>query len=333
MNNLKKIIKFIILFGTILISSLLGYGMTYIVYLAHIAIIYLLFKLVRKVFNKITEKINNRVILVISVIISTVIMGYGYYNMHHVVPVEYEIDTNKAIRSEGYKAVLISDVHTGISISLDEMEQIASKIEEIKPDMILLCGDIVDESTTKKQMQRVFEIFGSIESEYGTFYVYGNHDRQFKWSESFTDEELEAAIKNSNITILQDEALKLNEEFVLVGREDYSAERLLGQEQRKSIAELLKDVDKEAFILTMDHQPREYDENSDAGTDLLVSGHTHNGQIWPGNIFLECTPFGDGVCGEYKVSNMKAYVTAGFAGWGLPIKTSSRAEYIVINIH
>lgn len=143
---------------------------------------------------------------------------------------------------------------------------------------------------------------------------------------------MQNAITEGDITILRDQAINLNDEFVLAGREDYSAERILGNDERKMMSEILNDIDRDDFILVMDHQPRGYSENSSEGTDLLVSGHTHAGPIVPGNLVLNLIPFGDGVYGEYKVGDMRAYVSAGLAGWGLPFKTSAPAEYVIIDI-
>ena len=96
----------------------------------------------------------------------------------------------------------------------------------------------------------------------------------------------------------------------------------------------MEGVDKDDFILVLDHQPKEYKENEANGTDLLLSGHTHGGQIWPGNIIFNILKFDDAVYGETVGENgsFRAFVTSGVAGWGYPVKTAAPAEYVIIDI-
>ena len=103
-------------------------------------------------------------------------------------------------------------------------------------------------------------------------------------------------------------------------------------EERDSIEELIKDIDKDKFIIVLDHQPKEYEENSMAGTDLILSGHTHAGQMWPVNIAFKFLKFDDAVYGYTKIDATQAFITSGFAGWGYSVKTSSPAEYVIIDI-
>ena len=145
-------------------------------------------------------------------------------------------------------------------------------------------------------------------------------------SSHFTDEELAAAIEESGITILRDEAIRLTESLTVVGREDRSRDR-------ESIEALLEHVDADDYTVTLDHQPSDYEANGKAGTDLLLSGHTHAGQFFPFNLFQYLIPFNDGVWGEYTIgTNGSAIVTSGLAGWGFPIKTAGDAEYLVIDV-
>jgi predicted MPP superfamily phosphohydrolase len=95
----------------------------------------------------------------------------------------------------------------------------------------------------------------------------------------------------------------------------------------------LEKVKKEDFILTLDHQPNEYKENGQLGTDLLLSGHTHAGQLFPINYLQELIPFNDGVYGMYDIGEKgKAIITSGFGTWSYPSKTAGPAEYVIIDI-
>lgn len=263
---------------------------------------------------------------IIPIIIMVVLVGYGWYNMHHVVATEYTIHTEKNIREEGYKVVLVADIHYGSFHSENELREKCEEINEINPDMVFLCGDIVDEKTTTEKMEEVFEIISSIRSKYGVFYVYGNHDRQeYTAFPLYSNEELRTVMERNGIVVLRDELFELNDELTVVGREDFSVTG------RASIKTLLQNADRETFIVTLDHQPVQLQENGEAGVDLLLSGHTHGGQLWPINYITMLTS--EEFYGYKRSENgLQTVVTSGFAGWAMGIKTSAPAEYVVIDI-
>ena len=268
----------------------------------------------------------------IPIIISVLLIISGYLNLHNVVKTNYTVYTDKDIRTEGYKVALIADVHYGISLDYEQLLDKCKEISANEPDIVVLCGDMVDNSTTADGMKEVFSALGTIKSKYGIYYVHGNHDRPMSLIKSeYTEDALTTAIEYNGINILQDETLQINDDLTLVGREDRSVEYAKGS--RLSIDDLLDNVEKDNFILTLDHQPNQYKENALAGTDLILSGHTHGGQIFPVNLLQKIIPFNDGVYGHYTVSNTtQAIITSGFAGWGFPIKTAAPAEYVIIDI-
>lgn len=267
---------------------------------------------------------------VIPLLLSAALLIVGYLNMHNIVRTDYTVYTEKDV-GEGYRVVLVADVHYGVTVDDAELKEKCDEISALDSDMVILCGDIVDSSTTYEGMQAVFEAFGKVHSKHGVFYVYGNHDRSYSHGAAFTNAELEKAITESGVRILQDDAVDIDENLTVVGREDRGY--TIDEASRQSMETLLKDIDKDRFILTLDHQPTEYKENGEAGTDLLLSGHTHGGQIWPMNIIFRLFNINDAVYGYTQIDkDTAAIVTSGFAGWSYPIKTSSPAEYVVIDI-
>lgn len=265
---------------------------------------------------------------ILALILTAAVITGGYINLHTVVRTDYTVTTEKPIREQGYRIALIADVHFGVS--LDE-EEVLGKCEEINaadPDLVILCGDMVDNDTSKEGMEALFRAFGTLQSEFGTFYVHGNHDRSMSIvSNHFTEEELLTNLKENNITLLQDSTLQLTEDLVLIGREDKS------RRSRASLESLTKALSSEDFWLVLDHQPNEYTINGNLGTDLLLSGHTHGGQLFPLNLLMQVVPFNDGTYGMYEIgATGKAIVTSGFAGWNFPIKTAAPSEYVIIDI-
>ncbi len=328
------------------VSLGLGYWATQMftfsgVVMLHLAAAYLLCLAVSLITNAILKKKNapSRTKVkkwfdsgILPILLVAVYLFVGHVNFMTVQKTEYTVHTDKAIREEGYRVALIADVHYGMSLDGEQLRGKCDEIEGQKPDMVVLCGDIVDDDTTADEVKEVFAAFGGIESTFGTFYVHGNHDRPFSGVQDsllsgFTEKDLLVAIESNGITILTDDVYEIAEDFVLVGREDPIAGR------RTPIETLLADVNKNAFILTLDHHPTEYVQNGDAGTDLLLSGHTHGGHLFPLNIAMDLFHMNDAVYGHTQIDgDTAAIVTSGFAGWCYPVKTCSKSEYVIIDI-
>lgn len=268
--------------------------------------------------------------LLVPVLATSVLMGIGYWNMQNVSQTAVTIETDKAIRSEGYRVALIADLHFGVSIDEVELQAVCDELSAQDLDALFLAGDITDESTTKAQMQALYKAFGSVETSLGTYFSYGNHDRQrYSQHSKYTTDELVDAIEQNGITILCDSAVAVADDLVIAGREDLSMERTA---PRKSVENLFADADPTDYWLVLDHQPQDYEENIRAGTDLLLSGHTHAGQFWPVNWLLAIFGINDNDYGLVETDGFAGFVTAGIAGWKYPIKTAAPAEYVMIDI-
>ena len=270
---------------------------------------------------------------ILAIIIFAIIIISGVYGMNHIELTEYDLTTNK-IGNESYSIVWVSDVHYGTVQNPQLVKESISKINDLKPDIVILGGDIVDERTSKEDMNEVFKEFGQINSTYGTYYVFGNHDMQPSSTDyengnrTFTDEELNKSITDSGIKILSDEKTTINGDIVLVGRSDTSWEDRI---DRINISQILNESDLSKYVVVLDHQPVEYEENSQQGADLQISGHTHGGQIFPYAIFES---FMDRlIYGEYHFGNMEQIVSSGLTGWGWPMRNEAKCEYVLININ
>ena len=253
----------------------------------------------------------------------------GLSTMLNVVPTYYTVRTEKPIRQEGYRVALIADVHFGVWATAEEIRAVCDQIEAQDIDLLVLCGDIVDESTPREQLCEIFSVFGEVQSTYGTFYAYGNHDRPRRQAQD-AEEVLSHAISSAGICILQDDGVRLSPDLLLFGREDRG---FAGEEARMPIKDLLSDVGRDDFCIALDHQPCEYWENGEAGTDLLLSGHTHGGQIWPLGLIQRLMGVNDAIYGYTQIdSDSAAVVTSGLAAWNYKVKNAAPAEYAVIDI-
>ena len=266
------------------------------------------------------------------IIFAVIIMG-SVYGMNHIELTEYNLTTDK-IDNGSYSIVWVSDIHYGTIQNPQLVKDSISKINDLKPDIVVLGGDIVDERTSKEDMREIFEELGRINSTYGTFYVFGNHDTQPATSDyengnrTFSDAELNKTITDNGIKILNDEKITVNDSIVLVGRSDAEWENSI---DRIDISKILNESDMSKYVVVLDHQPADYNENSQQGADLQISGHTHGGQLFPIGIMLQLT--GHLVYGEYHFGDMEQIVSSGLTGWGWPMRNEAKCEYVLININ
>ena len=178
-------------------------------------------------------------------------------------------------------------------------------------------------------INEAFSILGGIDSKLGVYYVYGNHDKsRYRSSDNSTDKLIINAINDNRINLLEDHAVLLNDEMIFAGRKD----KMERTEGGMSINQILADADKTKVIVVADHQPNDYEALRNAGCDLVVSGHTHGGQIFPFGFFGELFNANDMTYGYKKQGNLNEIVTSGIAGWGFDMRTERHSEYVIIHI-
>ena len=258
--------------------------------------------------------------------LSFAIFGYGYYNIRHVVETTYTVTTEKTLSQESYKILLMADMHYGTTADAEMVSELTERIAQEKPDLVLLGGDMVDENTSHAQMKEVFSILGKIPSRYGIYSIFGNHDKShYSENPSYTEEELRSTVMENGITILEDEMVSIGDDLNLLGRMDRS-------EPNRNTASFMQTIDSEKYTLVLDHQPVEYDIYEKYGVDLVLSGHTHSGQIFPIGYIIEPLGFADNCYGQATWGHMQGIVTSGVTGWGYPIRTQAHSEYVLITL-
>lgn len=265
---------------------------------------------------------------------------YGIFNARNIKVNEYSVTVNKSCGSDKHlKAVLVADLHMGYAIGVDHITNMVEKINQQDADIVIIAGDIFDNSYDgMDDPEGIKAQLKSIKSKYGVYAVYGNHDIDEKILMGFTfdwggkqlhSEKMTNFMKECNIKLINDESVLINDEFYLVGRRDTDKP---GTEDgtRAEISELTKDLDKTKPIFVLSHEPDELQKTADAGADIDFSGHTHDGQLFPGNLTIGL--FWENPCGMVKKDNMYSIVTSGVGVYGTFMRVGTDAEICSVDI-
>ncbi len=223
-----------------------------------------------------------------------VLSAWGAYNARIIQVTPYEITVNKdGGRLENLNVVLAADLHLGYNIGTAHMMQMVDKINEQNADLVVFAGDIFDnEYEALDDPEELIAVLQKIQSKHGVYACYGNHDVEEKILAGFTfggnkkkesSIQMDEFLERAGIHLLQDEAVLIDDSFYLYGRPD--AQRPgRGINMRKTAAELMGELDTEKPVIVIDHEPKELQELADAGVDIDLCGHTHDGQMFPANL-------------------------------------------------
>ena len=264
----------------------------------------------------------------IAICVTVIYLGIGAYLDFNVWETDYTLRTNKKVGT--LKVALIADSHVGTTFDGDGFATRLKEIEKAKPDILVVAGDYVDDDTTREDMIRSCEALGSVKTKYGVYLSFGNHDRGYYNSRNFTGEDLIAELEKNGVNVLHDEAVLIDDRFYVIGRKDRS-EKLRGGEI-KSMKKLISNLDQSKYMLVIDHQPNDYDAQAKAGVDLVLSGHTHGGQVFPANVLESIFKPDDRVYGHEKRNNTDFIVTSGISDWAIIFKTCTFSEYVIADI-
>lgn len=268
-----------------------------------------------------------------AIVFTIVYLAAGWYGAHHVWEKNYTIETDKAVGN--FRVALLSDSHTGTTFHGDGFSEHMKEIGKQNPDVVLVAGDFVDDDTTKEDMIRCCQALGEMKTTYGVYYVFGNHDKGYYPSDyrGYTGDDLIAELEKNGVTVLQDQNVLIDNRVYIIGRQDCSEDVEKGK-GRADMATLTQDLDDSKFSIVMDHQPADYEAQAASGVDLVVSGHTHGGQLFPLMNIENLTRLGDDdkVYGYEKRGNTNFIVTSGISDWAIKFKTGCRSEYVLIDI-
>lgn len=258
-----------------------------------------------------------------------VVMGiwlYGYWNARNPHIAHYDVTIKKpAGKINDLHVVMVSDIHLGTIITNQRLAKLITTVNGLKPDVILFAGDIIDEDIEYFVEKKMDNHFRQLKSKYGAFAVLGNHEYIGR-----NADEAARLLNDAGVKVLRDDMVKVADSFYIVGRDDKSAERFSGH-RRKGISELLAEVNKTNPIIMMDHQPVSFNEAREQGIDLMFSGHTHVGQLFPNQLITRRIYEND--WGYLKKESLQVIVSSGFGTWGPPIRVGNNSEIVDVTIH
>jgi predicted MPP superfamily phosphohydrolase len=249
------------------------------------------------------------------------LLSYGLYRYRHPSTRIVDITIHKPLTgndSNSFKIVAVSDIHLGMGTAPGQLEKYVRMINGQKPDLILVAGDLIDNSIVAVRERRMQQTLSQLQSKSGICMVPGNHEYISGIAECA------AFISETPVCFLQDTVVTLPNGIQIIGRDDRS------NPARKPFSQLAAQVNFARPVIVFDHQPSELTPAVDAGADLLFCGHTHNGQVWPMN-WLTSLLF-DISYGFEKRRNTNICVSSGLALWGPPFRIGSCSEMVVFNL-
>lgn len=252
---------------------------------------------------------------------SVIVIG-GHINALWINVKEIPLEIHKKINGNPeVKILMASDIHLGALIGERREKKLLDIVNEQKPDMVLLCGDLVDGEIAPVLRKNLGKHIQEIKTPLGVYAILGNHE--YIGGEQKTLPYL----KSINIKVLIDSLVTLPNGIQLIGRNDRSAR---GVNQPKPLSELMASTNPEFPTIVMNHQPFNLSEASDLNVDLHLSGHTHNGQLWPFNYITKA--IFELSWGYLKKGNTNFYVSSGFGTWGPSVRTGNRPEVVIFKL-
>lgn len=258
-------------------------------------------------------------------LLTTVTVTYGMIHARNIKHVSYNVSVSSELQQD-INLVLITDLHLGSLGSESRLDKIVEEINSLDPDIVCIAGDFFNtDFDSISNCEKAARTLRKISSKYGVYASFGNHDA------GQTFEKMTDFLKECNITALSDEYVVIDNLFTLVGRLDGSPIGGYTGQKRKELSQVLAGVDESLPIIVMDHNPANISQYTDE-VDLILSGHTHKGQIFPGSLITNAMYTVD--YGYYRKDDNSPHVivSSGIGTWGLPVRVGSNSEIVSVCI-
>ncbi|GAA0755067.1 metallophosphoesterase [Clostridium sartagoforme] len=274
--------------------------------------------------NNLTDKYyiyQTILIAVVFIIITTI----GSFNAKNSYVTSFDIDIDKPSFKEPVNVIMVSDIHLGNIVKNKKLSNMVKEINDLNPDIVIIAGDIIDSDIKPFLNTNMGREFSKIKSTYGTYATLGNHDLMTK-----AETQIVKILEENSVKVLRDESILINDSIYIIGRDDITINRF-SENDRASLLDLTHNLDKSKALIVIDHNPKYINESLNANIDLQLSGHTHKGQIAPGNLVTNKMFEID--YGYLKKDNLNVVVSSGYGTWGPPIRIGSRSEIVQMNLH
>lgn len=274
--------------------------------------------------NNLTDKyyIYQTILIALVFIIITTI---GSFNAKNSYVTSFDIDIDKPSFKEPVNVIMVSDIHLGNIVKNKKLSNMVKEINDLNPDIVIIAGDIIDSDIKPFLNTNMGREFSKIKSTYGTYATLGNHDLMTK-----AETQIVKILEENSVKVLRDESILINDSIYIIGRDDITINRF-SENDRASLLDLTHNLDKSKALIVIDHNPKYINESLNANIDLQLSGHTHKGQIAPGNLVTNKMFEID--YGYLKKDNLNVVVSSGYGTWGPPIRIGSRSEIVQMNLH
>lgn len=269
--------------------------------------------------------------------VTAVLLLWGWRKAVKLCTTTYTLTTQKPLPGGRLRVVQLSDLHPGTgAMNRDRIPELYDQVAALHPDLLVLTGDIFDEYTSRQDFEAFCKLFGRWHLPGGKWFVPGNHDFFHYWhTPSYTRQELEEQFAAAGVTILEDRG-----ELVAFSGRDAAPVRVVGRKdwldtkgRRLAPAELQPGGPDGVFTLWLDHEPRELRDAAAAGADVILSGHTHGGQIWPAGLVARLFRYNEVNYGRKRITDTCTAVVSGGTGtWGYKLRTAGRTEIVCVDI-
>ncbi|MEV4679479.1 metallophosphoesterase [Streptomyces kurssanovii] len=221
--------------------------------------------------------------------------------------------------AHGFRIAVVSDIHLGPILGRAHTQRIVDSINATQPDLVAVVGDLVDGSVA--DLGSAAEPLARLRSRHGSFFVTGNHE-YFSGADEWVDH-----VRELGLRPLRNERVEIAGGFDLAGVDDVAGE---DEGQGPDFAKALGDRDRARAAVLLAHQPVVIHDAVEQGVDLQLSGHTHGGQLWPGNHLAELA--NPTVAGLERYGDTQLYVTRGAGAWGPPVRVGASSDITVVEL-
>lgn len=222
------------------------------------------------------------------------------------------------------RVVQLTDMHVGLTIGRDFVEDIVRKVNALEPDIVAITGDLIDGSV--EDLGHAVAPLGEIRAGLGTFFVTGNHE-YYSGADSWL-----GFLGGLGIRVLRNEHVELaknGDTIHIAGVDDWTAHQF-GNGHGADMARAMQGRDTSKPVVLLAHQPVHFEEACEHGVDLQISGHTHGGQIFPFGLLTRLVqPF---LSGLHRRGDSQIYVSSGTGYWGPPMRIAAPAEITLIEL-